>query len=275
MKFKLPFRLLFLGDRRIAGEVLQMINSPDFQSVFDLRILVTSENLLEWYGSLASPQLICLKNNQRHTEKLQYLIADQQINLILSIQHNWILPECILKSVSGFAFNLHNAKLPDYKGYNSISHALINGETCYHPTLHWMAEVVDSGPIAYEGSVAIAPDDTAFSLYPRTVKESVRLVRRLFEALKTGEAIPSKELGDWQGRFYKKSDIDMLADVTGVTDPFELDRRVRAVFFPPLNTAFINVADRRYYLVPSGDLAKGWQHFKPINQPNGFKHATD
>jgi len=272
---KLPLRLMFLGDRRIAGEVLKLLHKVEFKNYFDLRVLVTGEELGAWCRTISATNLVVLRNDQRHAKRLESLIAEERIDILLSVQHNWILPQRILEAVKGRAFNLHNAKLPEYKGYNSISHALLNGEKRYHPTLHWMAEAVDSGPIAYEGDVPIASDDCAYSLYPKTVVEAVRIVCQLFDALKTGEGIPGKLMESRQGKFYKSSELSKLADVSAVKDPEELDRRVRALFFPPLNAAYIWANGRRHYLVPERALEGGWRTSAPINQISGQINAPD
>tara|TARA_Y100000589_G_C26686737_1_gene440086 strand:+ start:98 stop:328 length:231 start_codon:yes stop_codon:yes gene_type:complete len=63
--------------------------------------------------------------------------------------------------------NLHNAKLRDYKGYNSISHAIIESKKDFTSTIHWMAQEVDSGDKIVEGVVPIHSNDTALSLYKK------------------------------------------------------------------------------------------------------------
>ena len=49
--------------------------------------------------------------------------------------------------------NLHNAKLPDYRGHNSISHEILNGETKHTTTIHKIAKEVDRGEILLEKEI--------------------------------------------------------------------------------------------------------------------------
>ena len=268
-------RLMFLGDRRIASEILRDLIVGNFRAAFDVKVIVTSEKIEKWSREISSHGIVYLRNDERHIETLNRLIDDHGIELILSIQHNWILPKATLDKVSGLAFNLHNAKLPDYKGYNSISHALISGDPLFHPTLHWMVEEVDSGPIVYQGLVKIEPCDTAYSLYPRTVKESLRIVRKFLLSLMDGKDIPVNPMNGGEGKFYGRTDIDKLADVSAISDPVELDRRVRALFFPPFNAAYMEKNGRRIYLVPDTEFESHWHLTKPINDISDGRYGTD
>jgi methionyl-tRNA formyltransferase len=270
-----PFRLMFLGDRRIASEILRELMVGEFRAGFDVKVVVTSERIERWIRKIAPSRAVYLRNDQRHLETINRLIDDQGIDLILSIQHNWILPRLTLDKVSGRAFNLHNAKLPDYKGYNSISHALMNGDSLFHPTLHWMVEEVDSGPIAYQGLVKVEPFDTAYSLYPRTVIESVRIVRLLLSSLMAGRDIPASPMANGKGEFYRRTDLNNLADVSAISDPIELDRRVRAVFFPPFNAAYLEKNGRRTYLVPEAEFRTHWRQSRPLNELSDECYGTD
>ena len=71
------------------------------------------------------------------------------VDLILSIQYNWVVATETIDLVKGRAFNLHNARLPDYKGYNSISHAIANGDN-----------VPESGVVTFGGPLPRNPERT-------------------------------------------------------------------------------------------------------------------
>ena len=66
-----------------------------------------------------------ISNEKKNENEIIDSIKEHKINLIISVQHCWIFSDKILKSVNGNAYNLHNAKLPDYKGYNTINHAIL------------------------------------------------------------------------------------------------------------------------------------------------------
>lgn len=59
----------------------------------------------------------------------------------------------------------HPSLLPKYRGASAINWALINGESRTGLTLFWVDQGIDTGPILLQKEVAVAPDDTAGSLY--------------------------------------------------------------------------------------------------------------
>ena len=56
-------------------------------------------------------------------------LLKEKINTLISVQHKWIMSKKILSKFGCNAFNFHNAKLPEYKGYNSLSHSILNGDS--------------------------------------------------------------------------------------------------------------------------------------------------
>jgi len=176
-------------------------------------------------------------------------IRSDRIDLLISVQHPWILSKRVLEAVRYRAFNLHNAKLPDYKGYNSISHAILNGETSYTTTIHWMAPKVDSGDLAYEEELPITRWETSLSLYRKTVDAAVRNFRKLIHDLGHGLPVPRTPVAA-KGRFYRKSAIAALRKIRSLRDHTEVDRKSRAFYFPPHEAAYIEVSGKRFYISP-------------------------
>ncbi len=252
---KKKFNLIFLGERTIAERALSLLKSEEFVKIFDLKVIVTGQLTYDRFfseTSIEKPKLIL--NDKRRTEDIVSAINEVQANLLISVQHNWILTKEILSSVNGFAFNLHNAKLPDYKGYNSIAHAIMNGDTIFSSTIHWMAEEVDTGNIAYVRDTEIGAEDTALSLYSKSILAAELSLVDLLRGLSGGAVIPSIELDRGAGVFYEKDSVSKLANLTGIEDPSYVARAARAVFFPPLNMAYKVMDGRRFFVVPEGGL---------------------
>lgn len=191
-----------------------------------------------------------LGNATRQHEAIGRLVIELGVDTILCVQHPWILPPEILSRVGFQAFNLHNAPLPRYKGHNACNHAILNGERAYASTVHWMTEEVDSGPIAFEEPLEIAPDETARSLYEKALHGGEGVFRRLLDHLLGGTPIPRRPMvGD--GVFYPRRSLDAVREIADLADPATVDRRVRALFFPPFEPAYVRRAGRKQYLLPA------------------------
>lgn len=244
-------RMLFLGDRSIASRAIKIFLDRYKSPTFKLLGVVSSDTFCAEHGMIQDAEVTCFSNTARNDDVLLEFIHANKINLLISVQHNWILSKKVLDAVGSRCFNLHNAKLPRYKGYNSISHAIYNDDKEYVSTVHWMDEKVDSGNIAYEELTIISETDTAKSLYTKTVEASVRAVIALYECLSRDETPPAKPLDYGEPSvFYARNSIDSLLEVF-LNDPPELmNRKVRSSYYPPHNSAYINLNGLRVNLIP-------------------------
>lgn len=169
-----------------------------------------------------------------------------RIDAIISVQHPWILSDKIIKAVDSLAFNLHNAKLPDYKGHNSISHAILNNEKFYTTTIHWLISHVDMGDIIFENVIPINTDETAYSLYLRTLQPAYDNFEKLIHCLDLGLKLPAIKIKE-KGKFYKKNEIYALKEIKNFTNWDEIIKKYRAFYFYPHEPAFMKLGDKKIY----------------------------
>ena len=263
-----PLRIMFLGNRRIAWDALKLLLSDRYRSRFDIRALVSDSSILNAYQTLQPISSTCfISSDRRQSEIIHETIRTERIDVLISIQYNWIIPGSILDLVNRHAFNLHNARLPDYKGYHSISHAIANHDTSFETTIHWMADAVDSGDIAYVEKTLIFEDDTAQSLYLRTLDAAMLAVGHLLDDLSSGKAIPKHAMSEEYGAFYARSSVVSLADVSNQVNGEQLSRIARATYFPPNNTAHFFHAGRKFLILPESEFKKIALADKSINEP--------
>lgn len=263
-----PLRVMFLGNRRIAWDALKLLLSDRYRSRFDIRALVSDSSIRNAFQILQPTSSACfISSDRRQSEKIHETIRTERIDVLISIQYNWIIPGDILDLVDRRAFNLHNARLPDYKGYHSITHAIANRDTSYETTIHWMADAVDSGDIAYVAKTPIQADDTARSLYLRTINAAMLTVRHLLDDLSSGAELPRQAMPGGYGAFYARTSVASLADVTEQVNAEQLAHIARATFFPPNNTAHFFYGGKKYLLVPESEIENISLAGKSVNEP--------
>lgn len=258
-------RVLYLGQKPIGRSCFDRLLAR--RNAIEIAGVVSNTTVENWWRdrSIADAclqvRIPLISNHQRDSSGVRAIIEDRRVDVLLSVQHPWILPEELLEAVGGRAFNLHLAKLPEYKGWHACSHALLNGDASFTSTIHWMVPEVDSGSVAYEESFPIAPRDTARSLYTRAEAAGLRLFEQLLEELISGR-LPPQHLPTGAGRFYGRTELDPLRGLHPRADPALLDLRARAFFFPPFEPAFIRWHDQKIYLLPqegrSGDARCSW-----------------
>ena len=261
-------RLMFLGNRRIAWESLKLLLSDSYGMSFDVRAIVTDGSIWKAWRTLCPQSEACfISSERRQSAQIREAIEVRNIDVLLSVQYNWAIPGDVLNLVARRAFNLHNARLPDYKGYNSISHAIANRDTSYESTIHWMVEEVDSGDLAYVERTPIHADDTALSLYVRTVDAAVCALKFLLDDLASGVAPPRTTQPKGRGEFYPMNSVDSLADVTSKVDSEAVARIARAAFFPPYNAAYFLHEGQKYFVLPETAAVNSMVLGHPVNQP--------
>jgi len=96
-----------------------------------------------------------------------------------------IVPEPLLHIPRLTSICFHPSLLPRYRGGSAIAWQLIRGESESGVTVFWPDAGIDTGPILLQRSAPVGPDDTAGSLYfktlfplgVQTVLDAVALVR--------------------------------------------------------------------------------------------------
>jgi methionyl-tRNA formyltransferase len=96
-----------------------------------------------------------------------------------------IVPEPLLRIPRLTSLCFHPSLLPRYRGGSAIAWQLIRGETGSGVTVFWPDAGIDTGPILLQRAAPVGPDDTAGSLYYKTlyplgvqtVLDAVALVR--------------------------------------------------------------------------------------------------
>jgi len=194
------------------------------------------------YQEAKKDNLMFISNDQRNEDRILSVIKEKHVDYLLSVQHIWVLSKNLLDAVKE-AYNIHNAKLPEYKGYYSISHAILNGDKTYTSTAHYMIPKVDSGDIIFEKSVPIEENDTAKSLYDKTIESCKFLADKLINHVANGWEIPRKKI-EGEGKFYNKASLDKYK----VMEPEQITKQiVCAMYFPP-QTARIKLKGETYAL---------------------------
>src|SRR5881628_3301919 len=80
-----------------------------------------------------------------------------------------IVPEPLLHIPRLTSICFHPSLLPRYRGGSAIAWQLIRGETESGVTVFWPDAGIDTGPILLQRPAPVGPDDTAGSLYYRTL----------------------------------------------------------------------------------------------------------
>lgn len=212
-------RVCFTGARRLGLDCLRWLTEqPDIEVA---AIQVDGEG---WWGSDRA-EIDAFGILEMHPEDF----VNERPDLVISVLSSYLFTADDLSFYP--AVNLHPAPLPQYRGCNSYSHALMNGDTAYAVSLHYVEPSIDTGPVIATGRFPIRRDDTARRLYDRaqlvafdTFKAAMPAV---LEAHRDGRRVYAQPQDESRARYYRR---DSLADKR--THPDD-DARIRALTFDP------------------------------------------
>jgi methionyl-tRNA formyltransferase len=113
------------------------------------------------------------------------------------VAYGLILPKAILDVFPRGCFNLHASLLPRWRGAAPIHRAIMAGDSETGVAVMKMAEGLDTGPVAMERRVAIAPDATTGDLHDELARLGANLMLVALGALERDslQLTPQSEAG--------------------------------------------------------------------------------
>lgn len=182
---------------------------------------------------------------------LQTLEALPTCDFILSVQYHQILKQRHIDKAQELAINLHMAPLPEYRGCNQFSFAILDEKKVFGTTLHSMTAGIDDGDIIAERRFEIDQNIWVEELYQKTLEESKTLFIENIKNILSGNytAIPQKDLEKERGSSYHFRNEIIALKVIDESWPEEKKKKhVRATFMsgfePPY--AIVN-GEKKYY----------------------------
>jgi len=154
-------------------------------------------------------------------------------DIICSIYYSYIIPDDVIKSAEGKAFNLHPSLLPKYKGCSSLTWAMIEGEKFVGYSFHYLTPDIDGGNIILRDSIKVEDFDTQITLYYRV----------MFEALKDFQKAFNHVLNEYKGKkqetggSYNKRGCPYDGNIDPTWGDEKKERFIRAMIYPPLKGA--------------------------------------
>jgi methionyl-tRNA formyltransferase len=129
-------------------------------------------------------------------------LADRHVDVLLSVSAPEIFRAAALRAAP-HAINIHNGKLPFYRGMMPTFWALLHGEPAITITVHTMAEKLDAGEVVAEFPVPIGPDDSQFDLSAKAKTIAGHEVARLLSRLGTPQWPTTVPVDMSQKRYFK------------------------------------------------------------------------
>jgi methionyl-tRNA formyltransferase len=145
---------------------------------FDVPLVMTHKTNGAPYESIFSESVedLAEKNgipvlHRRYANDPEAITALRRSGADIAVASNWrtwLSPELFGTPRLG-VLNIHDGLLPAYGGFAPISWSIANGERVIGVTVHVVTGELDLGPIVLQHQLEVTPQDTATSMYERSL----------------------------------------------------------------------------------------------------------
>jgi len=178
------------------------------------------------------------------SEEELYAAPPADVDVVVSFLFWNVIREPLLSLGRIGCLNFHPAPLPDYRGVGGYNVAILEGLASWGVSCHFVDATLDTGDLVEVERFEIAERETAFSLDRRSQGHLLPLFERVLRRVLAGEDLPREPQGE--GRYVSREEFEELRVVRPGDD---LERKLRAFWYPPWPGATIEVDGRRLTLV--------------------------
>lgn len=239
-------RIVFMGAKEIGLLCFKVLLEKHLNGECEIIGVLTRLTELDGNESIGE---LCNRHKIRLLSSLDNYLSLTKVDITVSVQHNEILKKQHIEKAKEIAVNLHLAPLPEYRGCNQFSFAIIDEAKWFGATIHEINEGVDSGDILFENRFRIDNRDYWVSeLYDKTVKTGVKLFTNTLVRLIEGEYCkkPQSELIEERGSsIHYRKEIDDIKKIDLDWDAKKIDRHIRGTYMPGFPPPFTIIRGKR------------------------------
>ncbi|MBD79579.1 MAG: hypothetical protein CL840_11735 [Crocinitomicaceae bacterium] len=229
-------QVVFMGGKQVGYTCLKYLLenthslSIDVVGVFESITKTSSDEFS--IGALCQEYEIPIFNN------CDDLLTFNNLDFIISVQYGEILKKRHIDQAKEMAINAHMAPLPEYRGCNQFSFAIVDGAKEFGTSIHRLETSIDGGDLIAERRFKIPKDCFVQQLHKITVNETVALFKEEIGDIIKGNVtlIPQSELAKKRNSgFHLRNEIDHLKRIDNQWAAEKKKRYFRATYFPPFS----------------------------------------
>ncbi|OOE32065.1 formyl transferase [Salinivibrio kushneri] len=168
-------RIGYFADGPWSHRAIELIaETDDLDIVFIVPRYETQDPMLrDWADKLGVP-FIPVENV--NTNEFLSVMDDYKPDLLVSMSFNQILKKSIIDYAPLGFINCHAGALPFYRGRNPLNWALINGDSSFGITVHYVDEGIDTGDIIEQRLYPITRKDNYGTLLNKAIIECANVL---------------------------------------------------------------------------------------------------
>lgn len=237
-------KVVFMGSKEIGLACLDHLIASQLKLDFEIAgVLSNNRTLGVQEGSISES---AQKNGIPILKDLDEFIKLPEVDIVISVQYHQIFKKIHLQKASQHNINLHMAPLPEYRGCNQFSFAIINGDTEFGTSLHIIDEGIDSGPLIAEKRFKIPEYCFVDQLYELTFRESVLLFENTLPALISGDfkTIPQNKTPKKRSEIHYRKEIEEIKQIDPNWPKEKILSHVRATAMPSFSPPLMKMGNK-------------------------------
>ena len=196
-----------------------------------------------------------------NSDEFSKIIAKHDCDLFVSMSFNQIFKMRLINTPLLGSINCHAGKLPFYRGRNVLNWVLINDESEFGITVHYIDEGIDTGDIIYQESFEINDDDDYSTLLEKAHTECGAILYNSIKMIQSGDVKVIKQTNLHRFGSYCSSRMEGDEQLDWNQSSREVFNFVRAICHPgPQARTLLNeieVKINKVELIPDSTLYKG------------------
>ncbi len=223
-------KIVFLGSKPIGYQCLQYL--LDHKDALNVEVIGLRTRLRTEFGEGNDLTELASKFN---IPLLASLDDMPECDIIYSVQHHELLKAAHIQKASKIAVNLHLAPLPEYRGCNQFSFAIMDEVKEFGVSIHEIDTRIDHGALLFEERFSVPENCWVNDLYELTFRAAIRLFQTSLEDLIQGKytKIPQSELLKTRTEnLHFRNEIQTLKQIDLNQDAKSIEKALRATYMP-------------------------------------------
>ena len=199
-------KIVFLGSKPVGFQCFQYLLAQC--QLLNIEVIGLLSRARSEFGSGSDLYALAA---EYHVPVIQNLDDLPECDILYSVQYHEILKPHHIAMARQVAVNLHMAPLPEYRGSNQFTFALLDGKKEFGTTIHILDEGIDNGDILFQKRFPIPDGCWVNELYEITFTESVKLFRYTLGHIISGkyQRLPQQELiSKYGGNFHARKEMN-------------------------------------------------------------------
>lgn len=240
-----PKKVIFLGSKPIGYACFAYLVSQ--KNVLNIEIMGLLTQARKEFGDGHDLAALAAENN---IPVINSLADMPECDILYSVQYHQILKGADIAKATQAAINLHMAPLPEYRGSNQFSYAIIEDKKEFGTTIHLIDTRIDHGDILFQKRFPIPAGCWVKELYDLTFDASVELFRDTLADVINSNYVPTpqQQLEEKYGTsLHYRAEAGSIKQIDLQQDKQTIERYIRATSMPGFEPPYCIINGEKVY----------------------------